>query len=178
MKGSTVLVGAVAAIAAIAAAAPFSGTLHAQQPRQAPDSVVLERTACYGTCPAYRLSLRRTGEVHFQSRNNGERLDTTDHVAPATLDSLLGHAIQAGIFALPDSIDRGSPLCWDYATDHPALTLTFYGPSPKRIFYYTGCFLRSDHTSPAPLEALARLASAVDSATGVRRWIHRNPRRR
>src|SRR5215475_5512186 len=175
MMRSTVLVGA---LGAIAAAAPGSATILAQQPRSAPDSVALERTACYGTCPAYRLSLRRTGEVHFQSHNNGERLDTTDHVAPATLDSLVGRAIQAGFFTLPDSIDHGSPLCWDYATDHPTLTLTFYGPSPKRVYYYTGCFLRSDHTTPPSLEALGRLALVVDSATGARRWIHPNGRPR
>ena len=163
-----------AALAAIAATAPDPGMIHAQQPRSAPDSVVLERTACYGTCPAYRLSLRRTGEVHFQSRNNGERFDTTDHVAPATLDSLFRRASQDGFFALPDSINRGSPMCWDFATDHPALTLTFHGPSTKQVFYYTGCYLRSDHTVAGPLEALARLASALDSATGARRWIHPN----
>ena len=35
----------------------------------ATDSVVLERTRCYGTCPAYRLRVSRTGEVRFASRN-------------------------------------------------------------------------------------------------------------
>jgi hypothetical protein len=163
-------------LAALAAAAPYSGTIHTAQPRSAPDSVVLERTVCYGTCPAYRLSLRRTGEVHFRSRNPGETLDTTDHVAPATLDSLFRRAVQDGFFALPDTVVR-SPLCPDVATDHPSLTLAFYGPNPKRVFYYTGCYLRSDHTTAAPLEALARLASAVDSATGARRWIHPSRRR-
>src|SRR5215467_6879326 len=134
MRRSTVIRAALAAIAA--AAAPDSGTIHAQQPRSAPDSVVLERTVCYGTCPAYRLSLRRTGDVHFRSRNPGESLDTSDHLAPATLVPLFRRAVHERFFALPDSVDNGSPLCWYYAIDHPSLTFTFYGPSPKRVFYY------------------------------------------
>src|SRR5215467_9195001 len=135
MRRSTVIRAALAAIAA--AAAPDSGTIHAQQPRSAPDSVVLERTACLGSCPAYRLSLRRTGEVQFQSRNNGESLDATDRVAPATLDSLLRRAVQDGFFELPDRVGYvGSPLCPSVFTDAPTLTLTFYGPSTKGVVYY------------------------------------------
>jgi hypothetical protein len=120
--------------------------------------------------------------VHFQSRNTGERLDTTDHVAPEMLDSLLRRAVQDGFFALPDSINfnYGWPLCAVVATHHPSLTLTFYGPSPKQVFFYTGCLLEllagKDHVHMrAPsLEALVQLASAVDDATGARRWIHPN----
>jgi len=168
----------LSAIGLIAAATAPSRAGHVPQPGAAPDSIALERTLCFGTCPAYRLSLRRTGEIHFTSRNPGERLDTADRAGPATLDSLQARAIQARFFSLPDSIDQGSPLCPDYATDHPSLTLTFFARSTKRVYYYTGCYLRSDHTMAPALEALARLAFAFDSATGARRWIHPAPRRR
>lgn len=168
----------IATFGVIAAGAdPRSGGMLAPQPRFRVDSLALERTLCYGTCPAYRLSLRRTGDVHFTSHNPGEILDTTDHVAPATLDSLQARAIRARFFSLPDSIDQGSPLCPDYATDHSTLMLTFYGERTKHVFYYTGCYLRSDHTMVPALEGLARLAGAVDSATGARRWIHPARRR-
>src|SRR5262249_48380235 len=72
------------------------------------DSIVLVRTLCLGTCPAYRISVRRDGEVHFQSRNPGEKLDTVGHVAPSTLDSLYRRAADARFFSLPDNIDRKS----------------------------------------------------------------------
>jgi hypothetical protein len=177
---STVLLVALIAIAATL----NSHRIHAQQLPATPDSVVLERTPCfYGGCPVYRLSLRRTGEVHFRSRNNGERLDTADHVAPATLDSLFRRAFQDGFFALPDSIS-GWPLCAIVMTEQPSLTLTFYGPSSKRVVYYTGCLLdlvvddQHIYTRARSLEALMQLATAVDVATDARRWIHKNPRPR
>ena len=173
----TLLIAAFAAVAA--ASASRTPIILAQQPRSDLDSIVVERTLCFGTCPAYRLSLRRGGDVHFRSRNPGESIDTTDHVAPTVLDSLYARAARSQFFSLPDSVDEGSSLCPIYATDHPTLTLTFHGRSTKRVFYYTGCYLRNDfHTVAPSLQALARLAVAVDSATGARRWIHpsRGPR--
>src|ERR687888_360851 len=41
-------------------------------PPGAVDSIVLERTACFGTCPAYRLRISAAGAVHFTSRNFGD----------------------------------------------------------------------------------------------------------
>jgi hypothetical protein len=77
----------------------------------------------------------------------------------------------------PDSIDEGSSFCPDYATDHPTLILTIHGGSPKRVYYYTGCFLRDDHTSHVALDGLRGLAAALDSVTGARRWIQPARRR-
>jgi hypothetical protein len=36
------------------------------------DSIVPERTLCYGTCPAYRLRLAASGDVAFTSLNPGD----------------------------------------------------------------------------------------------------------
>jgi len=141
------------------------------------DSVVLERTVCFGTCPAYRLSLTRTGLVRFVSRNPGDTISAVDSVPAATADSIRSWAERAGFFALPDSIDNGAPLCPDFATDHPTIILSIYGRPTKRVHYYTGCYLRSDHTTHPVLESLARLASRIDSATQARRWIHPARRR-
>ena len=87
-----------------------------------PDSVVLERTPCYGTCPAYRLRVSRGGDVAFESRNAGEtRTVASGSVAPAVLDSLYAGATASGLLQLPDSIVCGSPLFVDCATDHPTM---------------------------------------------------------
>src|SRR5690349_20602318 len=42
------------------------------------DSIALERTGCYGWCPAYRVRLARDGSVQFVSR------ETTDSGRTAT----------------------------------------------------------------------------------------------
>lgn len=142
------------------------------------DSIVLERTLCYGTCPAYRLSVDRDGVVRFASRNPGDSLSATDTVPALTLDSLAALADRTAFHALPDRIDRQSPtFCPDYATDHPAMVVSMYGSRSKTVHYYTGCYLRSDHTAHAALIDLRRLAAAMDSATGAKRWI-RPARRR
>ena len=36
------------------------------------DSLILERTGCLGTCPAYQLTIGSSGLVRFQSRNRDD----------------------------------------------------------------------------------------------------------
>jgi hypothetical protein len=142
------------------------------------DSVALERTLCFGTCPAYRVSVDRGGLVRFALRNPGDAFAATDTVANATVDSIYALATRTGFYSLPDSINRRSAtFCPDYATDHPSIIVFLYGRPPKTVHYYTGCYLRSDHTAHAALQDLRRLAGIIDSATGARRWI-RPARRR
>src|SRR5712671_6957629 len=63
----------LAALLLLACAVP-SGKTDARQSTagSVADSIVLERSACYGTCPAYRLRLSNTGEIRFESRNPGD----------------------------------------------------------------------------------------------------------
>src|SRR5688500_5231113 len=71
----------------------------------AADSIMLERTLCFGTCPAYRLRLSDAGEIFFESRNPGEVGRTAVDTAPAaTLSLLVSRARAAGFFELPREI--------------------------------------------------------------------------
>src|SRR5437764_7008112 len=66
------------------------------------DSVVLERTSCFGTCPAYRLSIARSGHVSFQSRNRGDTAFHAWGTVPARiLDTIARRAERTGFFDLP-----------------------------------------------------------------------------
>ena len=137
------------------------------------DSVVLERTRCFGLCPAYRVRVGRMGEVVFVSHNpREERLTYVDSVARWVVDSLTIEATRMDFFALPDSIVPGSPLCPQLATDHPTITIGVFGRSTKQVVYYTGCYLRGDLGRAASLEALGQLAAHIDTLTGTNRWIH------
>ncbi len=157
-------------------ALPKRGTLQDPRGGATMDSIVLERTLCLGTCSAYRLRVT-TRNVSFVSRNPGESFSASDAVAAGVADSLMAQARSSGFFALPDSI-AGSPLCPDYATDHPTITVTVFGAPTKRVVYYTGCYLLSgDHTNAPSLLALGRFAANIDSLTGARRWIHPAGRR-
>jgi hypothetical protein len=143
------------------------------QTRTRLDSIVLERTPCYGTCPAYRLTLASNGRVTFESRNRFEdRSQFSDSISPAALDAIAAQAERIGFASLPDTIDRHRAMCQDYATDHPTIIVGLFGARSKQVVYYTGCFVRCcEHERADALRNLAQLASDIDAATGARRWI-------
>jgi hypothetical protein len=135
------------------------------------DSVVLERSLCFGTCPAYRLRVSRAGEVLFASRNPGEeRVTAVDTVEAWVTDSLAIEADRSGFFDLPDRI-TAAPLCQTMRTDSPTITIGVFGPRTKRVVYYTGCNLGSDPSLASAIRALPQLAARVDSLTRAGRWI-------
>lgn len=138
----------------------------------ATDSVVLERTRCFGTCPAYRLRVSRTGEVVFASENPGDQRTTaSDTVAAWVVDSLAAEANRTGFLTLPDSVVPGAPLCENVATDHPTITIGLFGASTKRVVYYTGCHLAAGHAMAPVLRDMQSLATRIDSLTGAGQWI-------
>ena len=130
----------------------------------APDSIVLERTRCFGICPAYRLSLARSGAVRFRSLNPGDSTRTASDTLPrGAFERLARQAAELGFDALPDRI-AGSELCGTMATDHPSAIVTlFRGARAKRVEDYHGCY-------PGPA-ALRRFELAVDSTARSERWV-------
>lgn len=139
----------------------------------APDSIVLERSICYGTCPAYRLRLSRAGEIRFESRNPGdEGRSAVDTVSRATLDSLISRARTIGFFELPPEISADSLLCRDRATDHETVVVTVFAKDKaSRVEDYHGCFETVGHGILPPIARLRAFESAVDSVLKSSRWV-------
>jgi len=144
------------------------------------DSVVLERSPCFGPCPVYRLVLTGTGGVRFSAPPavGGERTGTGS-VAPAAVARLLAHAERVGFFGLPGRTAEDSALCPLRATDHPTVTVAVYqGGVAKQVEDYTGCYVSTDpRRLAAPLEGLRALEAAIDSVAGVDRWASPRSRR-
>jgi len=137
------------------------------------DSLVLERSRCFGFCPAYRLSLRADGSVTFASRNPGDTARTaTDSISPEQLGQLVQEAERIGFFELPPDILKDSTLCPVAATDHPSATVTiFRADSAHRVVDYLGCRFASDASATERLEALRHFESAIDSVAQSERWV-------
>jgi Domain of unknown function (DUF6438) len=137
------------------------------------DSLVLERSICYGTCPAYRLSLSSSGAVRFQSRNPGEETrSATDTTSAVMLPSLVSRAKDAGFFQLPGEIATDSLLCRNRATDHPTVIVSIYTKSGlKRVEDYHGCFETVERGVPTPIVRLRTFENAIDSTLRSSRWI-------
>jgi uncharacterized protein DUF6438 len=128
------------------------------------DSIVLERTFCFGTCPAYRLSLTRAGAVHFRSRNPGDSTAATDRVDPAQVAALAREAERIGFWSLPEVIRTDPRLCGAMATDHPGAIVTLYAAArTKRVDDYHGC-------RDVP-PALRRFEARIDSVASSERWV-------
>lgn len=140
------------------------------------DSVILERTACYGTCPAYRLALLRSGVVQFRSHNRGDSARVArDSIKPDAVAALLPAAVRLRVFDVPPVIADSPALCPDRATDHPTVIVTLYGVGEtRRIVDYHGCFLRSDHSTASGLSGVRAFEARLDSVAGVKRWVQPN----
>ena len=129
------------------------------------DSVVLERSGCYGGCVPYRLRIGPGATVEYESHYRPDRgLVVVDTVGDWVMDSVYAHAVRAAFWDLPDRIPE-SPLCPGIQTEHSVVTVTLYGQEHKQVVDYLGC------PATEGLRALRRFTSRIDTLAGSHRWI-------
>ena len=120
----------------------------------------IARTACFGWCPVYKLTVYRDGTVEYEGeqyvKTQGK---ATGHLAPdrvAQLDQLF---TSHGYLGLADKYE-------DYSvTDMPSV-LTSYTPAggaTKTVSHYLG-----DGHAP---KALGEVEDGIDKIVGVEQWI-------
>ena len=126
--------------------------------------ITLERGACYGNCPIYRVSLHADGRVEFHGERDVAYVgNASANVAPAAVGMLLDRFEQAGFQEFEERYGRGTAACRHYAADAPTVVLTVArGDTLKRVEHDHGCV-------GAP-PALTSLEQAVDSAAETARW--------
>ena len=175
-RRKAIITGVVSLVLSLSACAQ---SVRSDAPAVPADSLILERTLCYGTCPAYRLSLARDGHVTFQSRNPGdESRQASDTTSARALSILTAMADSLGFATLPDTIASSPALCPDHATDHPTATVTiFRGAGSKHVVDYLGCFARFDHSTVPVVGRLRMLEASIDSLAGSKRWVQPARRR-
>ncbi|MBZ0205538.1 MAG: DUF6438 domain-containing protein [Flavobacteriales bacterium] len=67
----------------------------------------IERTACFGTCPTYKLTIMQDGSATYVGRRFAEREGRyTGHVDAATMNALKEEAEARGFYAMDDVYDR------------------------------------------------------------------------
>jgi hypothetical protein len=134
------------------------------------DSIALERTLCFGFCPAYRVTVTRSGLIHFVSLNPQDSGRVADaRVAVNEVDRLFAEAVALRLDTVPPKL----PDCRRLASDHPTAILIWYrSGGDVRITDYLGCH----EYAPAGADMLRRLRaleSAVDTVANVSRWVTR-----
>jgi Domain of unknown function (DUF6438) len=143
------------------------------------DSIVLERSMCYGTCPAYRLRLSNGGEIRFDSHNPGEGGQrAVDTVAAAAFPALISRARSIGFFDLPPVIASDSVLCHVRWTDLPTVVVSVFAKAQKkRVEDYLGCVETRDMEVLPSIARLRSFEEEIDSVLRSSRWVRPASRR-
>lgn len=130
-------------------------------------SITLERTACYGTCPVYSVTLRADGLVKWHGVDHVEHTgDETKKVAPILAKAVLEYAATSCFY--------GMDAAYEYAvTDHPHAITTMVASGKKKVVkhYLVSDRIIADEGACAPPEALSSLESKIDEVAGTRELI-------
>ncbi len=128
--------------------------------REAPTLVVsLQRTACFGACPQYTVSLFDDGTVAYEGvRFVKVRGKGSARLGPGEVAAVREAFSKAGFSAFADRYDRRQ------VTDHPSVRLTFAAEGrSKSVDHYLG-----DRSAP---ETLTRLEEDLDRLLHAERWV-------
>ncbi len=158
-----------------------SALLYGCTPKQAPppaetssrssaatgEAITLQRTACFGRCPVYRVVVTPAGEVTYEGKANVRRIGSaTAQIDADSVAGLLREMEAAGYFTFADRYTVSEPTCRRYTTDSPSAisSATFRGRT-KRIEHDYGC-----GGVPGALTVLER---RIDEVLGSNQWTGR-----
>ena len=119
--------------------------------------ITLERTACHGTCPIYKLTISGDGTMIYEGQDfvqvKGEQ---TASLNPTQIQELVSAFEQAQFFTLMDYIHKDK-------TDSPSVitSITLNGKT-KTVNHYYG-----DNSAP---QELFDLESKIDEITNSKQW--------
>lgn len=136
------------------------------------DSIVLERTRCFGICPTYTLSLTAAGQASFTSHNPGDLgAEIRDSISVARFVRLSADFDALPFSSLPDYLARDREFCGGVTTDMPGAIVTIFKPDGvKRVDDYHGCSPVVGENG-AKLLRLRELEDQIDSVANAARWI-------
>jgi hypothetical protein len=140
----------------------FSIPVGAQE--QKPEArLTLERTACFGACPIYTVTIYDDGTVIYEGERFVEVAGTqTTHIAPIAVETLVTTFEEAGYFDWEDAYTDVT------VTDQPlVITSVSRNGETKRIEHYIG-----DESAPI---ALTYLENWIDISARTQRWIGQEP---
>ena len=132
-----------------------SSTSATSVPLQGSVQITLERTACFGFCPVYTVTLRDDGSVAY---NGKEHVKVTGQqtwkIDPAAVRALAQEMQDAGFFELQDEYRA-------MVTDHPTVltSLTAGGRTKKVINYVAGP------------QKLKDIEARIDQVAGTQRYV-------
>ncbi len=135
-----------------------------------PIEITLERTACFGTCPVYTVTISGDGTVSYDGRQFvGVTGTQRAHVDPAVVRALVDDFKAIGFFELRDAYREveNPDGTTTSVTDLPTIRVSLrIGDRSKEVVDYFG--------APKPLRDLER---RIDAIAGTAKWVEAHPTR-
>lgn len=128
--------------------------------------ITLERTTCFGTCPAYKLTIFDDGKVVFEGKEFVKQKGKAEgQITKAQLDELVREFNKINYMKLKDDYNSENR-CPEFWTDYPAaITSLNQNGQVKRISHYHGC------RGLTVLDQLTTLENKIDEVANTKRWI-------
>jgi hypothetical protein len=137
---------------------PNQRTLNQSQPVSQQAALTLERTACFGFCPIYKLTVYGNGKVVYEGKRFVKVTGTrTTTISQTALRKLIADFQKINYFKLQDSYTGGH-------TDAPsAITSLTMGKKQKTVHHYL--------PSPDAPTQLTELENKIDAVVNSKQWI-------
>lgn len=141
-------------------------------------TVTLERTMCFGSCPAYTVTIHGDGTTtftplkNFAHRGDGPMpsLPLTGKLTPNQLAMLFSEVKKIRFFSLQTHYgkDGGSKMnsrCPDYSTDSPSAFIRIVAEGKRKtVKHYHGC------QGTKILSDLVKFEAQIDKIAGAKHW--------
>lgn len=128
--------------------------------------ITLERTTCFGTCPAYKVSIFGDGLVLYEGKDFVKTKDTADgRITKDELARLVREFEKIDYLKLNDRYGEGDS-CPEGWTDYPSAITSFNSNGKqKTVHHYLGC------RGLTILDQLTALENKIDEVVNTKRWI-------
>jgi hypothetical protein len=129
--------------------------------------ITLQRTACYGWCPAYKVVAMGDGQVVFTGyAGNDKEVEYRSTLSQDKVKELLIAFREIDYFSPMGDAGEDGPSCPSEMTDNPsANTSITIGTLSKKVHHYYGC-----EGSPM-LPKLSKFEQSLDEIIGTVSWV-------
>src|SRR5215510_12280935 len=130
--------------------------------------ITLERTACYGFCPVYKLTITADGAVVFEGRRfvKQEGVTIKSAITQDQLKRLMAEFDRVKFFSLEDDYMNNPRVCAYYRTDNPsAFTSIRIDGKSKTVRHYHGC------GGPKVPKEVTELENKIDEIVNTAQWL-------
>ena len=131
--------------------------------------ITLQRTACYGICPIYKLTVKADGSVLFEGEKFVKTTGKVDaKISEEKVKQLIKAFDSADYFSLNGKYD--SQNCYQVTDNPSASTSIQINGKTKSISHYRGCVEGTDDFKKE-LSKLTELENKIDEIVETKRWI-------